>query len=311
MPTLALYRQVLGAELGFAQTGLTTDGAGSSNSLVCSALGDSDLESKYYDGVWSIITSTQSGQSLLGQVRRVKQGGLSPVTGSLTMTRGYTASIASGTGFELYGVLPPVDALGRRGLLSCINLALRECWIEQYLQITGVANQWQYSLETAYPWLWTEDQVIDVWCRRSNALRDQLVEEWRLIEDADNPQIEFKAPFTTADVIKPYVHRPMDTWINTGTGYANSTTGLVADTDQAMLSIDGMLAVGLYHCYTALAGIGDDGERGEWIARRDRQRIKANVWKRAHLKRDVGRTFHWRNTMRQMLPQFPTEGSLG
>lgn len=311
--TTAQYRQVLAAALGFYSPGLLADGAGSSNSLVCSGLIDSDFEANFLDGTWILTTSSASGTPTSGTVRRVKTGGLAPATGTVTMTRTFgTSAISSGFTFDIYGVLPPTDQLGRRGILSCINLALRECWILDYLSITGVANQYQYPLSTSYPWLTSEDQVIDVWVRRPSYSRDQMTPEWRFISDADSPQLEFKVPFTTSDTLKPYVYRPLDTWISVhGGGFAESTVGLVNDDDQALLSLDGMKAVGLYYCYESLAMIGDASERASWQALASRQRILANAWKRANLRRDTGREMHWRNTFSTLAPAFPLEGSLG
>lgn len=312
MPTTAAYRQVLAQELGFWLSLTTTSGASVATDLICTSLIDSDLEASFLDGVWSLLTSTNSGQSQLGTVRRVKANGLAATTGTVTHTRAFSSTTSVSTTFELFGVLPPTDQLGRRGLLTCMNLALRECWDIDFLPITGVANQYQYPLSTSFPWLTSEDQVIDVWVRRSGASRDTLVAEWRFIADAELPQIEFKAPFTTSDTIKVQAYRPADTWIGTGTPstWAESTTGLVSDSDVAMLSLDAMKTVGLVHCFAALATVGDETERQSWAAKASAQRLKANMWKRANLRRETGRDVHWRTVFSALVPAFPLEGSL-
>ncbi len=310
--TTAQYRAVLAAELGFFSGTLTTSaGAVNATDLICNTLIDSDFEASFLDGVWSLITSSAAGTPPIGTVRRIKMGGLAPATGTITHSRAYASTTSNGQTFELFGVLPPTDQLGRRGILTCMNLALRECWMEDYLSIVGVSNQYQYPLATAYPWLQQEDQIIDVWVRRSGANRDQLVSEWRLINDAETPQLEFKTPFTTSDTIKPYVHRPLDTWIATPTVWAESTTGLVNEGDQALLSLNAMRVVGLYHCFTALATVGDESERAGWQAKADKQALIKAAWKRANLKHDTGRDVHWKTAYSALVPAFPLEGSLG
>src|SRR6266571_6039362 len=90
---------MLAPALGFWGN-FTTSAGGATTDLVCSTLIDSDLESSWADGVWSIITSTTSGQALLGQVRRVRSGGLAPATGTLTHTRAFSSSVSTNTAVE-------------------------------------------------------------------------------------------------------------------------------------------------------------------------------------------------------------------
>ncbi len=288
----ATYRQTLAAALGWHifTSQSTASASATASTLVIPELIDTNLESNFLDTTWEY----QPAGGNIGEVRRVLKGGLAPATGTVTLSRAHTAATSSATAVEFYGVLPPVSALGRRGLLQAANLALQECWFIDTLQITGVAGQWQYPL-TSFPWLRSEEQIVDVWARRGGDIRDRLVRQWRWINDLDTPQIEFRWLFGPADTIKPVVYRPLDTWINTGAGFADSTTGLVSNADQALLTKQGMLNVGLYYCYDFLASEGDVSQRAMWRTLADRQRIKANKWKQWTLPVLEGRdrSLHW------------------
>lgn len=283
--TWTTYRRALGSALGWHlfTNQSSTGSAGATNQVVLLDLQDSNLEANFTDTVWEF----QPTGTNAGEVRRPVKAGLAPGTGTLTLSRAHTAVTTSNAGVELYGVLPPTQHLGRRGLLQAANLALKECWMIDTLSITGISTAYQYPLSTAYPWLDNADRVIDFYVRRTAENRDALVNEWRWL---NSNQFEFKSPFSSADTLKPLVYRPLDTWIGVNSTFANSTVpGLVNETDQALLPVHGMLAVGLYWCYEFLATEGDVAQRGHWRGMADRQRIKANNWKRWHLPHDVGR----------------------
>lgn len=301
--TWTTYRRALGGALGWhlfsAQS--STGSAAAANTVVLLDLQDSNLEANFTDTVWEF----QPTGTNAGEVRRAVKGGLAPGTGTLTLSRAHTAATTAAATVELYGVLPPTQHLGRRGLLQAANLALKECWMIDTLSITGVSTAYQYPLSTAYPWLDTEDKVIDMWVRRTGENRDVLVPWWEWL---DTNSFQFQSPFSTADTLKPRVYRPLDTWIGVSGTFANSTVpGLVNETDQGLLSVGGMLQVGLYWCYEFLATEGAPDQRSEWRRMADRQRIKANTWKRAHLPHDTGRDAH----ARRMAPSLQADWPFG
>jgi hypothetical protein len=172
----------------------------------------------------------------------------------------------------------------------------------------GVADQYQYSL-AAYPWLTTEDRIVDVWIRRSGAVRDELLREWRFLHDAEGPMLEIRTPVSTSDTLKPRVYRPLDTWLKVDGTWQDSTSGLVSDTDEALLSLDGLQTVGLAWAYETLAQQGMGAEVAQYTALADRQRRLANQWKREHLPRQAGRSVHW-YTDQPNYADWPLEGSL-
>ena len=288
--TWGTYRRSLGAALGWHMFETHSSvAATSSATLVIPALIDSNLEANFLDSVWEY----QPGGSNAGEVRRPVKGGLAPATGTVTLSRPHTSASSASVPVELYGVLPPVRATGRRGLLEAANLALKECWFIDTLNIVGISTAYQYPLSTAYPWLNTEEQIIDLYVRRSGEVRDSPLSEWQFLNNADTPQFEVKSVLSSADTIAAVVYRPMNTWLNVNSSWTATATGLVNDTDQALLSENGMLQVGLYWCYEFLATEGDVSQRGYWRSMADRQRIRANHWKSNNLPQQLGRDVHW------------------
>lgn len=306
--TWTTYRQQLAGALGFhlLTQQSSTGASAAANQVVCPDLIDSNLEPQFLDNSWEFQTSGGNAY----EVRRVANAGLAPGTGTVSLSRAHSTTTSSAANVEFYGVLPPMRHLGRRGILQAANLALKECWFIDTLAITGISTAYQYGLATSFPWLAREDQVVDVYVRRSGDNRDSLVSEWRFINDLDGPQLEFKAPFSSADTIKPVVYRPLDTWIKQSSTWADSTSGLSTESDQGLLSVHGMLAVGLFHCYDFLATEGSPEQRSSWKARADTQRKQANVWKLNTLPHQQGRDVHWTNTRSAWAAEWPLEGSL-
>lgn len=292
--TWATYRQTLAGGLGFHlfTSQSSTGSASASNVVLVPELVDTNLEANFLDNVWEY----QPAGTNAGEVRRVVKGGLAPGTGTITLSRAHTAATTASAGVEFYGVLPPTQHLGRRGLLQAANLALGECWTIDTLEITGNSSLYQYDLSTSFPWLVDEDQIIDVGVRIGGAVRDQLVSQWRFLADGTAPQLEFRSVFSGTDTIKVLAYRPLNTLININSTWTTST-GLSSNGDQALLTPQGMLTVGLYYCYEFLASEGDFSQRAAWRSMADRQRTKANKWKQANLPHVDGRDreAHWGN----------------
>jgi hypothetical protein len=321
MPTWHDYRRDLGAALGFhLYTQTSTDQLTLSTNprtMILPELIDSNLDVDFLDGAyWFSTVSTE--------VVPVAKNGLLPGTGQVTVAHapknGNGLPATSNQNMEFYGVLPPYSVRGRRGLKDAADLALAECWAIDTLLINGVSTTYQYPLmhistgpvstiqDSAWPWLDNADKIIDVYVRRAGALRDDLVNEWRFINDAEQSYLEFKQTFSSAEQLKIWAYRPMDTWISY-TASSNwvdpgtqgvGTRGIgTSDKDEALLSRTGMITVGLAWCYEFLASEGDNAQRAYWRSMADRQRIKANKWKEAHLPRVHGRDSHWRRMQGQ------------
>lgn len=306
MTTLKAGRRRLGGRLGFFLVSTTTSTASAATDFVCADLIDSDAEPSKFKNCWAMPVSTTSAAA--GEVRRIKATGFTPTTGKVSTVASYSTTLSSGVEVEIYGVLPPKATDGRDGLLECINLALQESWTIDTLPITG-STGCTYSL-SVYPWITDEDWIVDVWVRRSGSTTDDLVREWRFQHDADAPSLELREYLSTTDTLKPRIYRPMDTWIKTGATWAASTTGLVNDSDECLLSLEGIEVIGLARAYETLAQTGDLTGKQLDQAKANSARVRANAWKAANLSREFGRRVHWNRAQRQT-GAWPREGSLG
>lgn len=304
--TTAQARRRLGTRLGPYWIETTTSLAAATNQLVIAGLVDAGAESTLFKDCFAMPVAGSNA----GEVRRILDAGFAPASGTITVSRAHTNATASAVTVEIGGVLPPARFMGRDGLLDCINYALAEAWFVDTLSIAGVAGQYQYSL-SAYPWL-AEDAVVDVYIRRSGGVRDVLLPEWRFLNDLDTPQLEIRTPISVADTLKVHCYRPLDTWIKTGTPavWAASTVGLVAETDECLLDLDGVEAIGLYYAYRTLEQVGPESDRASSRNRAEQQRVRANTYKK-NLPHERGRdhAHHWFDLGSRV--NFPREGSLG
>lgn len=291
MPTLRQYRRTLGYGLGwYVVSANTTTGSTAGNTIVIPDFADVELESRFAAEVWGFIAS--SGLAVSDQQRRVRKEGIAPATGLVTFARAFSAEVSTGTTVEFSGVLPVKDALGRTGLHTCINDALRECWFVDRVSVPHASTAYQIDLSSAVgSWLDDERRIIDVYTRSAGSNRDCLLSEWTFLHDGEGPTLELRSPLSSADELKVAAFRPMHTWTRQGGTWANSTIGLSTETDEALLPLDGMRTVGLAHAYEAAASFDPD----KWEKKAARQRIAANAWKTWSLPRETGREVHWQS----------------
>lgn len=310
--TLKAARRRLGSVIGFSLASTTTGGSTATDSLTLGSIADADAETSQLSGCYAMPISTASGNA--GLVRRVRKDGFTATTGVVRCVASFTSTTATGVEVEIYAPLPPKDADGRLGLHTLINRALSECWDIDSLSITpSVASQSTFSLFTTADWIRTDEQIVDVWYRRSGSTADQLVPEWRYADDVNNGQIEIRGiSLSTTDTLKPLVYRPLNRWIEVNSSWAESTAGLVNDSDRCLLSEDGIEAVGRAHALKALATVGDF--EGRQIDKQDaaQARQDADKWKHANLPRKQGRPVHWNRSRGVGAGAlWPREGSLG
>lgn len=311
MPTrLDAARQRLGYALGFYLVSTTSAAASSATEFTCSPLIDSDAGDDKLAHCYAMPTSTTSAAA--GEVRRIQKSGFTPATGKVACVAPFSTTLSSGVVVEISGTLPQVSADGKLGLRECLNRGLSECWDVDTLSITpSTASVSTYSLTTTAPWISDEDDVIDVYYRRSGSTADDLVPEWRLNKDLDGRDLEIRGVnLSTSDTLKPRVYRPLDTWIETAGTWATSTAGLVNDSDRCLLDPKGLELVGKAYAYEVLATQGDVNGKLLDEAKAKEARLAANDWKLRNLPRERGRAVHW-DRPKTTGPLWPNEGSLG
>lgn len=257
---------------------VTTSSAGNAagTSIIATRLANSTSENRYKHAWVMAVDGTRAGE-----VRRVRaEDALNLTTGELTIGPPFSGQILSGVNVEIHRLLPPEDDDGWTGLRTCINDALRELWTPQRVSITGVEGQPSYSLSTYEEWL-DPDAVLEL---RRQAL-DSTVNPmaggtFDPVRNADSLTLQVSPTLPNGDASTLEVFRPLDTYIKVGGVWAASTTGLVNDSDEAIVNPDLLRIVALVHVYEALAN-GPDGSRYETMA--TKQRLRANVAKQLHL----------------------------
>jgi hypothetical protein len=158
------------------------------------------------------------------------------------------------------------------------------------------------------PWLNWEDQVVDVYWQppllnqsqvtNGASKYDQLVPTWVYRSGADAPGIQIGTPLQVGGTFKPEVFVPMSWWVNRGSGWSvTSQEGLGAETDQGLLSLQGMETLGLPWIYGELAKFGLPDDQTNYRTLQSRARAAANEWKRLTLERPIGRRQHWPEMM--------------
>lgn len=312
MPTrLDAARDRLGYAIGLYLTSTTTGGSSATDTLTLGDLADSDAEANLYARCYAMPVSTASANA--GQVRRIRAAGFAAATGVVRTTSVYSGLTSSAVKVVICAPLPPKDGDGRVGLHTLINRSLAESWDIDTLAITPVAGVSTYSLSTVAEWIRSDEQIVDVWFRRSGSTTDELVPEWRFNHDVDNAVLELRGgALSTADTLKPVVYRPLNTWIETAGTWGASTAGLVNDSDRCLLSEEGIEIIGKAHALHALSNMGDFEGRRVDLADAKNARQAADAWKHNNLPRKEGRPRHWTaaRTVGQG-PAWPREGSLG
>jgi hypothetical protein len=298
LPTLGAYRQRLAETAGYNIQVETTAGAGRSDQLVCSAFQSTELETSFFGNTWMYQPTGPNA----GQCRRIQYQGLDSASGTITLERALPSATPINTPLEIYGRLPPVKYEGRLGLNDLVNRVLHECWTIQKLPLPGVLNQRLYPIGSSFPWLQSEDQIVEVLYLPANSdpnADDQLMVNWRWVPGGDNPGIEVAQTLNAGDVLKIQAYVPMSWWTNTsGTGFALATTeGLFNDSDQALLPILGMEIVGNAWVYNELAKWGLPDDQATYRQLHAQARAAANQWKRLTLMHPQVRKQHWPSSL--------------
>lgn len=262
MATLAVYRQALARSLD--DLGLYTVASATGVTVVVSALANStaNASDRRYDGRWAYISA---GFAVLS-ANSVKPGGFAPSTGTLTVARAWDTTPHAGDTLELTGLFPPVPGLGEDiDYRTIINRSLGRLLEEDRIDVPTVADQYTYTFSLAtYPWLDRMTRVQGVLDPpRATGLPRRPTwrpHQWKI--DGGALTLEFLArPYpTSGHTFQLSVLRPADTLING----ADSTTGLVADSDTAVPSVEEVVTVARMYCFEALLSRSKGRPSGDW-----------------------------------------------
>ena len=138
---------------------------------------------------------------------------------------------------------------------------------------------------------------MEVYYRPANSdpyVDDLLMLSWRWVPGGDNPGIEISQTLNTGDILLPQCYVPMSWWINTGLGFGlGLTEGLQAETDRAVLPINGMEIIGAAYVNLELSKWGMPDDQNAFRQQRAQARAAANQWKRLTLEHPKVRKQHW------------------
>jgi hypothetical protein len=155
----------------------------------------------------------------------------------------YDDPIGVGTFIEV-GVLPAEKYLGVEGANHILNLSLEQLGLIDYVPLTVVADQSQYSF-VGYPW--PVKGIADVVYPRTSTTNEarQAISRssWSFVNDGASPVISFgSVPASAGDVLDVGLLRPASTIIKTSGAWGDSTTGLVYEDDECLYDAKTVIA---------------------------------------------------------------------
>lgn len=268
--TLLAYRTALQRALDDVGLYIATSGSGTtvvSNFLINTATAASTGR---YNGAYVYF---QSGTGIGGQ-GVVKENGYAPSTGTLTFQATLNTAPGSGTVFEITRLFPSIRSdtsiypqTEDTDYRSIINRALSMIVMPDQVSVTTVASQQEYSLSTYAYWLDRPERLLAVLDppRASGWPTKPTWRRWELQLDGGVPTLQFidRAYPVSSATFELSVMRPANTLIS-GT---ESTTGLSADTDTALPSVNDVVTIALMYAYESLANRSPGRPNGDYLKR--------------------------------------------
>ena len=246
--------------------------------IIASALIDSTPNvSSRYSGAWMYGVTDGNPDTLAGVQRQLRQLPLESATGTLYVTRAFASAPASGSAWEMYFRFPAIrsDASGRDGYRELINEALRLMVIPDRINVTGVTDQTKYTLDlTTYPWLREPGRIVNVMRPTPSATDLERIDAqaWQLIPDGEALILQLPSTYASTDTFKLEVLRPANSRLRqsgTWTDQGSLTAGLSLDADEAIPSINDVVAVARELCFAELQRDAPEAEIRFWAAKEE------------------------------------------
>jgi hypothetical protein len=274
------YRRAVATSLDDLVGPYPLSGATASTITVPSLVsGDANASPTRYGGRWAYLASGLGA----GQTRRVRANSFVAASGMLSVDPPWTTVPSGGDRVELYGFFPPTPQVGEdTSYLGLLNAALRRLVAPDRVGIAITTSQ-EYSL-TTLPWLDRDERLVAIWEPGVLPSSLPIPADWRrprLRLDAESPVLELAVPFASATgALRLDVLRPADTWIKTAGVWAESTTGLVNETDEALPSVEDVEAEALAEAYFSLMSRSPARPNGAWGQKWQAQREIARARRR-------------------------------
>jgi hypothetical protein len=242
----------------------------SSTTVTATTLSDGTSVSSVnrYDGAW-VYSPTPASQQ-----RRVRTGGLNPMTGTLTVDVPWTAPFV-GTEIEITRLMPSAgSALEATDYNSCINRAASKLLIYDRVTIP-ITTADTYPL-TSQPWLDRPERLLRVLEPPATGTRP-IEASWRspkLVWSGGYPSLELDAPFDFASGnLTLEVMRPCDSWIG---GERAPGTGMTTDPESCLAPLEDIALLALMEVLYVLMQR-SPGRPGQWEVRYSEAKERAEA----------------------------------
>lgn len=293
MANLQQYRQALASSRdmgGYVPITATSTSVSSTKEkeIICSALiDDTPNVSSRYANAWVYGTTDGTQDGLAGLQRQFRPMPLVASTGTLYVTRAFATEPLSGSAWEIYWRIPAIreDTIGRDGYRELINQALKLMVVPDRINVTGVTSQTKYTLDlSTHPWLRESGRIVNVWRPTPNSTDLERIDpqSWRLIPDGETLILQLPATYATGDTFKLEVKRPANSRLKqSGTWQDQSSlsAGLSADTDEAIPSINDVVAVARELCFWEMVKNTPESEARFWTSRAETAAREASLLK--------------------------------
>jgi hypothetical protein len=188
-----------------------------------------------------------AGGAEVGTQRQVMGGSFDGPLGALSLDRPYDTPLAAGSLFEV-AVLPAQKYLGSDGANHCINLALEQLPVPDYLPFTVTATGGVTDSQYAIPApLWPVRDVDAVVYRRTSTISEPRQEvatpSYEVVRDADQVILSFwSVPGNVGDVLEIKVQRPAVSWIRHDGVWGDAVAGLASEDDACLYGVNEVVA---------------------------------------------------------------------
>lgn len=297
MPSLADFRHDLAlkaARLKILTTGVlysgtyqgTASGADAARRIVSSDLASvnlagtaSEAPSSAYQNEWAYVPSTaeqrrmvKNGYSGYNAASSVLTGQNASadayIVGRLTLDRALATALAGNTTVETYSRFPAQSNEDMPGLHWAIGEALSVMHWPFKVAITATDSTRRYDMTSLASWFKRPEQLIRVFGPDPNNGDGPPTMSGRPWIEPDGEKLYLHVPeqLNAGQIFYAQVRRPAKTWIKVAGTWANSTVGLVNETDEALPDVDRVTAVAYWHLCLRMSRKGPKPQQAEWAA---------------------------------------------
>ena len=268
MFTLEQYVNRTARQLGDTAILTTTSAGANSSEAIFGALirsGNDDEGATEYGGGWLYALDAP----LAGQQREIRNAGYTRSTGRLRTVRGFTDTPGSGVRFRYYSRLPRINDAGQNSVVDAVNAALADLWVEDHITVLGTesgridAAEWQR-------WLTSDRRIGQVYRpREAGARRYEAQIGARVERTGSGIELALARPMYAGEEFEIQVWRPANTMLRLSGVWteADEDDALTADADEALVPVELVWPVALWHCYEYLSHPAPGVTNEYWLAK--------------------------------------------